>query len=81
MPRGENFKGKRPPGAGRKKGTLNRETDLKRRVMGVDFDIAAFAAKFPVEFVQHLLCKYIPKQIEQSGPDRGPIVIESNVKE
>jgi hypothetical protein len=73
MERGQNFRGKKPAGSGRKKGSQNKiAVNLKTaieeafdRLGGVTW-LVKLARKDPAAFCS-LLGRLIPKQIEQSG--------------
>ena len=73
MPRGENFKGRRLPNAGRKPGSQNKVTvELKQMIEGALLEAGGqkyllnLARKRPEVFVP-LLARLLPKQLEHSG--------------
>lgn len=87
MPSGEHLKGRKLPGSGRKKGTPNKATPIKAVV---EAHFAALCGGRPDKYLDRVaeedpgvylqfVGKNLPKQVEHSGPDKGPIIIRSNV--
>ena len=85
MARGQNFAGKEPETSGRKKGTPNKNTKAIKEAIERAFstvggeDWLVRVSKRRPEILAGLIARILPKQVEQSGPDRGPIIIRSNI--